>query len=111
MNATASAVESVVASVIASWEHEGVLRQQRSANDQGADTLVACARELRDRVAAATKDDEELTPAEFGALHGKSPSQVRRWCHQDRLEHRRVGRDYRIRRGAAIPAGVESNAE
>lgn len=105
-----TAVEAVVFATLTEWEVEGARRQQRSTNDQGADTLVACARELRARLAEAAPEDEELTPAAFGALHGRSASQVRRWCQQQRLAHRRVGRDYRIRRGAAIPAGVESTA-
>lgn len=110
MSASSSAVESVVAQFVSELQAEGLQRQLRSAHDQVAEAMLSIADQLAKRVEAAAADDDELTPAEFGALHGKSASQVRRWCQQKRLEHRRVGRDYRIRRGATIPAGVESAA-
>ncbi len=103
-----TAVESRVAALVRRWTEEAKRRQAMSAQDVGADVLQFCARELEAAVEDASGDDEELTPEQFGALHGKSASQVRRWCQTGRIEHRRVGRDYRIRRGAAVPTQLRA---
>lgn len=105
-----NAVETVVANLVASWQAEGSKRQERSPSDTAADTLVACARELQQAVATASELDEEIGPQEYGDLHNRSASQVRRWCQADRLKHRRVGRDYLIRRGEKPPIDVAQDS-
>lgn len=94
-----------------SWKEEAEKRRAMSANDVGADVLDFCARQALLALQTASADDEELSPAEFGALPhiDKSPSQIRRWCRSGKIPARKVGRDYRIRRG--VSATFTSNAD
>lgn len=101
-----SAIESAVGALARQWQQEVERRRQMSPNDVTADVLHHCATGLLSVLETASADDEELSPAEFGALPHvqKSASQVRRWCQREAIECRRVGRDYRIRRGAVLPS-------
>lgn len=94
-----------LAALAVEFETEASRRRAMSAHDVTADVLEYCAGKLMSALTEASTDDEELSPAEFGAQArvNKSASQVRRWCQADAIECRRVGRDYRIRRGAALP--------
>lgn len=94
------------------WQQEAGRRRAMSAHDVTADILEHCAATLLSTVDRAGIDDEELSPADFGALPhvGKSASQVRRWCQFNQIPCRRVGRDYRIRRGTPVPAFTASVA-
>lgn len=100
-----SAVILTVSGLALHWKSEAVRRRTMSAHDVTADILEHCAQSLLKALESASADDEELSPADFGALPhvNKSSSQVRRWCQENRIAHRRVGRDYRIRRGEAVP--------
>lgn len=100
-----TAIESAVSHLAREWQEEVERRRRMSPHDVTADILHHCATGLLAAVAKASADDEELSPAEYGAQSHiqKSPSQVRRWCQAGAIECRRVGRDYRIRRGATPP--------
>jgi predicted RNA-binding Zn ribbon-like protein len=101
-----SAIESAVSKLAREWQQEVERRRQMSPNDVTADILHHCATGLLTALATASEADEELSPAEYGAQShvNKSASQVRRWCQAGAIECRRVGRDYRIRRGATPPS-------
>jgi hypothetical protein len=107
-----TAIESAVTNLVRQWQEEVERRRQMSPNDVTADILHHCASGLQTVISTASEADEELSPAEFGAQPhvNKSASQVRRWCQQQRIEHRRVGRDYLIRRGAVVPGAMSSMA-
>lgn len=107
-----TAIQSAVSHLARQWQQEVERRRQMSPNDVTADILHHCATGLLTVITTASEADEELSPAEFGALShvGKSASQVRRWCQHGLLECRRVGRDYRIRRGAALPGHEQAGA-
>ena len=82
------------------WEAKAKERRQLSAHDPVADTLEFCSRELRlslDNVAL-----EEISTAEYAQMHGKNEVTVRRWCLRG-LIGRKVGGEYRIRRGEPVP--------
>ena len=101
-----SAVESAAVGLARKWQEEVEHRREWSKNDVAADILARCASSLMSTIQTASVDDEELSPAEFGALPhvDKSASTVRRWCAQELIVCRRVGRDYLVRRGAAVPS-------
>lgn len=101
-----SAISSAAHALAREWMEEVTRRRTMSTNDVTADILAHCAERLQTTIDQASALDEELSPAEFGELPhvGKSASQVRRWCQSNAIVCRRVGRDYRIRRGAALPA-------
>lgn len=101
-----TALEMATRALVRTWTEEVTRRHAMSPHDVTADILKHCATVLDQVIANASEADEELSPAEFGALPhvGKSASQVRRWCQHGQIVCRRVGRDYRIRRGAALPA-------
>jgi hypothetical protein len=65
-----------------------------------------------DAVTTASRDDEELTPAQYGAQPhvGRTGSTIRRWCQRGLLPCRLVGRDYRIRRATPVPAFAVAEA-
>jgi hypothetical protein len=88
------------------WREKAQERRAVSPHDTTADVFDYCATEMLADLLAASLDDEELTPAEYGALPhiNKSASQVRRWCQFQQIPCTRVGRDYRIRRGTPAPA-------
>jgi hypothetical protein len=101
-----TAIESAARRLARQWAEEVERRRAMSAHDATADILDHCAKGLNSALDTASADDEELSPAEYGALSHvqKSASQVRRWCQGGAIESRRVGRDYRIRRGTMPPA-------
>jgi hypothetical protein len=82
------------------WEDTARKRRLLSATDPVADTLEFCARELRLTLDNAAL--EEVTIAEFARMHDRSEITVRRWC-RDGLLGRKVGKEYRIRRGESVP--------
>lgn len=95
-----------ISALAASWEEEASRRRVMSPHDVTADILAHCAARVLVTIEKSSTDDEELTPAEYGALPhvGRSASSVRKWCQFNQIVHRQVGRDYRIRRGAEPPA-------
>lgn len=101
-----TAVESAARRLARQWAEEVERRRAMSPHDATADILDHCAKGLLSALETASSDDEELSPAEYGAQSHiqKSASQVRRWCQGGAIECRRVGRDYRIRRGATPPS-------
>ena len=101
-----SAVADAARRLAREWSEEVARRRAMSPHDTTADILDHCARGLALAIDTASADDEEVSPAEYGALGhiNKSASQVRRWCQSGAIECRRVGRDYRIRRGATPPS-------
>lgn len=103
-----TAVEAVARRLAREWAAEVERRRAMSAHDATADILDHCAKHLAAALETASEDDVELSPAEYGAQPhvNKSASQVRRWCQGGAIECRRVGRDYRIRRGATPPSLV-----
>lgn len=101
-----SAVIDGISALAASWEEEAARRRVMSPHDVTADILAHCAARVLVTIEESNADDEELTPAEYGAQPhiGRSASSVRKWCQFNQIVCRRVGRDYRIRRGAEPPA-------
>jgi hypothetical protein len=105
-NGNVSALASSSERLAQKWTDEAARRREVSAHDVSADVFLYCATALLETIKTASADDEPLSPAEFGALShvNKSASQVRRWCQLGQIECDKVGRDYRIRRGAKLPA-------
>jgi len=77
------------------------LRKMRA--DEKADVLEYCADELTAVLADTSDDDEEVTVAEFAAMHHRAASTVRGWCKTGKILSRSVGREYVIRRGEPCP--------
>lgn len=89
--------------LVTAWRADAERRRQVSAGDAAADVLCFCADQLDRAVRAQADADEELSVADFAALHGKSVSTVRRWCQRGMITARQVGREYVIRRGEPTP--------
>lgn len=99
----ARATDTRLTSLATLWQNEAQRRRQMSAGDVGADVLEFCASELAEELRNAADADEELSVAQYAALHGRSPSTVRRWCQLQYITARPVGRGYVIRRGEPTP--------
>lgn len=99
MTATASRIRSLADS----WKKDAEKRRKMSSLDFAADILEHCASELENELRDVENADEELTVGSYAALHHKAPSTVRRWCMTGALPARRVGSEYRIRRGEPCP--------
>ena len=76
------------------------------ADDPAAKAMLWCADRMVEAVTTASRDDDELTPSEYGAQPHvqRTGSTVRRWCQRGLIPCRQVGRDYRIRRATPVPA-------
>jgi hypothetical protein len=95
--------ETGVRRLVDAWRADAERRRQISAGDAAADVLTYCAEQLDAALRTQDNDDEELSVADFAALHGKSVSTVRRWCQLGHITARQVGREYVIRRGEPTP--------
>lgn len=92
-----------LAALAAAWRADAEKRARMFAGDPAADILAYCATELEAALRESADADEELSVAAYAALHGKSPSTVRRWCALGMIPARQKGRDYVIRRGEPTP--------
>ncbi|AHG92087.1 hypothetical protein J421_4620 (plasmid) [Gemmatirosa kalamazoonensis] len=69
------------------WREEVEMRRARAPHDPVAEAVESCERELRKRIAAASRATERLTPEEFAVLprNNTTPQTVRRWCRAGEL--------------------------
>lgn len=72
--------------IAAAWRTEAAARKARTPSDPAAETLVSCATELEDRVAAVERSTAYLSVYDFAQSRGLSPSTVRRLCLVGELE-------------------------
>ena len=86
-----------------SWRTDAETRAKMFAADPSAQLLRFCADALEAELRDVAEADEELSVAAYAALHGKSPSTVRRWCQLGMIPARQAGREYVIRRGEPTP--------
>lgn len=95
-----------------SWTEAAKQRRAMIPNDPAADIIDYCASEMLEVLSRAAHDDEEISVADYAALHHRSPSTVRRWCSAGVIASRPNGRGYLIRRGEPAPNrnGVERDA-
>lgn len=98
-----SAIVARLTALAESWRTDASRRRAMSNGDLAADILEFCASELDEEMRDAAEADEELSVAQYAALHGRSVSTVRRWCQLGYIVARPVGRGYVIRRGEPTP--------
>jgi len=98
-----TALAQACAALCTEWQADAAKRRSISGTDAGADVLDWCASALREAMAVALDDDAELTVEEYGALHGRPASTVRRWCARGDVRARRAGAHWKIRRGEPAP--------
>ena len=89
--------------IIAEWRADAARRKAVSASDQQADVFVFCANTLEAALNAAADEDEEISTAEYAAMHHRGVSTIRRWCKAGLLVATKKGKDYVIRRGEPCP--------
>lgn len=100
-----SGLRARAAQIVQEFEGEATKRRAISPHDLTADVFAYCAKAVAEVLATSGEDeDEEISVAEYAALHRRSPSTVRGWCAEGLITATRKGRDWVIRRGEPCPS-------